>query len=71
MPSSPALYRLPQTARESAAGIYARSIGAAILLVLVALWATTEWAAWRLDFAPALGTPWLSLSPPCELSPHL
>ena len=64
MPSSPALYRLPQAAPQSASGIYARSIGAAFLLILVALWATTQWTAWHLGFAPALGSPWLALSPP-------
>ena len=63
MPSTPALYRLPQTTPGSASGIYTRSIGAALLLIFVALWATTQWAAWRLHFLPALGTPWLALSP--------
>jgi len=71
VPSSPALYRLPQAAPQSASGIYARSIGAAFLLILVALWATTQWTAWRLDFAPALGTPWLALSPPLRVFSRL
>jgi hypothetical protein len=64
VPSTPALYRPPQTTPGSASGIYTRSIGAAFLLILVALWATTQWTAWRLHFLPALGIPWLALSPP-------
>ncbi|HTF34028.1 MAG TPA: IncP-type conjugal transfer protein TraG [Myxococcota bacterium] len=64
MPSSPDLYRLPQASPGSATGIYTRSFGAAFLLILIAFWATTQWTAWRLHFAPALGTPWLALSPP-------
>jgi len=59
---SPTLYRLPQAGPGSAAGIYARSASAAFLLILTALWGTTQWTAWRLHFAPALGPHWCVLS---------
>ena len=31
------------------------------LIVLVTLWAATEWTAWRLGFQPELGRPWFEL----------
>ncbi|MEO7025970.1 MAG: type IV secretory system conjugative DNA transfer family protein, partial [Caulobacteraceae bacterium] len=30
-------------------------------IVLVTIWAATEWTAWRLGFQPALGRPWFEL----------
>lgn len=63
MSSPPALYRLPSTASGSASGIYGRSIAAVLVLLLVAVWATTQWSAWQLHFVPELGPPWLSLPP--------
>jgi type IV secretion system protein VirD4 len=33
-----------------------------LLLILGAFWGTTQWTAWRLHFAPALGPPWFALS---------
>ena len=30
-------------------------------IVLIALWAATEWTAWRLGFQPELGRPWVTL----------
>jgi type IV secretion system protein VirD4 len=33
-------------------------------LILVTVWVTTQWTAWRLGFAAALGTPWFVPSPP-------
>jgi len=30
------------------------------LIVLVMMWAATQWTAWRLGFQPELGRPWLN-----------
>ena len=30
-------------------------------IVLVTMWAATEWTAWRLGFQPELGSPWFTL----------
>ena len=32
------------------------------LIVLVTIWAATEWTAWRLGFQPELGQPWFELA---------
>ncbi len=34
-----------------------------LLIVLVAIWAATQWTAWRLGFQPQLGQPWFRLWP--------
>jgi type IV secretion system protein VirD4 len=34
-----------------------------LLIVLVAIWAATQWTAWRLGFQPQLGHPWFHLWP--------
>ena len=30
-------------------------------IVLLAVWAATQWVAWRLGFQPQLGSPWFAL----------
>lgn len=32
------------------------------LIVLMAIWAATQWVAWRLGFQPQLGSPWFELA---------
>src|ERR1700739_1621653 len=34
---------------------------AALSIVLVTMWAATEWVAWKLGFQPQLGPPWFEL----------
>jgi type IV secretion system protein VirD4 len=34
-----------------------------LLIVLVAIWAATQWTAWRLGFQPQLGQPWFHVWP--------
>jgi type IV secretion system protein VirD4 len=34
-----------------------------LLIVLVAIWAATQWTAWRLGFPPQLGEPWFYVLP--------
>src|SRR5262249_27852765 len=41
------------------AQIYSIPIAAALLLVFSSLWAATQWAAGKLGYQPALGSPWL------------
>jgi type IV secretion system protein VirD4 len=36
-------------------------ICAALGIVLVAMWAATQWVAWKLGFQPQLGSPWFQL----------
>ena len=62
MSSPPALYRLPSTTPGSASGIYVRSVAAVLVLLGVAVWATTQWSAWQLHFVRELGAPWLHLA---------
>ena len=33
-----------------------------LLIVLGAIWAATQWTAWRLGFQPQLGPPWFELA---------
>nr|WP_025829567.1 hypothetical protein [Acetobacter persici] len=42
----------------------------ALFAVLAGLWGATEWTAWRLGFAPALGLPWLQVRGIPIYSPH-
>ncbi len=63
MPRSSALYRLPSSRPGSSAGFFLRSALVVMGLLLGALWATTQWAAWRFGFQPALGSPLFSPSP--------
>lgn len=55
--STPALYRLPQTNGDTAAGIYLGAVIAVVGMIGLAIWTATQYAAFRLDFHPALGTP--------------
>lgn len=34
-----------------------------LVIVLVAIWAATQWTAWRLGFPPQLGEPWFYIRP--------
>ncbi|MBI3276065.1 MAG: conjugal transfer protein TraG, partial [Methylocystis sp.] len=38
-------------------------------IVLVAIWAATQWTAWRLGFQPQLGPPWFALPPNFPIYP--
>ncbi|AYG66050.1 conjugal transfer protein TraG [Rhizobium sp. CCGE531] len=33
-----------------------------LLIVLITIWAATQWTAWRLGFQPRLGSPWFELA---------
>ena len=35
---------------------------AVFLIIILSVWAATEWTAWRLAFQPELGAPWFSLA---------
>jgi type IV secretion system protein VirD4 len=37
-------------------------IAVVFTIILVTIWAATQWTAWRLGFQPQLGTPWFELS---------
>nr|MDQ2696385.1 type IV secretory system conjugative DNA transfer family protein [Pseudomonadota bacterium] len=50
-------YRLPNSKRNTAAGIASTSIGAAVVYFLICLWATTQYTAHQLDYQAALGVP--------------
>ena len=52
-------YRLPRGGRNQAAGVMWGTVGIALLCVVGSTWLTTQWAAWRLGYADALGEPWL------------
>ncbi len=52
-------YRLPRGGRNQAAGVMWGTVGIALLCVVGSAWLTTQWAAWRLGYADALGEPWL------------
>jgi len=45
----------------SATKILWGQIAVVLLIVLIAMWAATEWTAWRLGFQPQLGDPWFTL----------
>jgi len=60
--SRPALYRLPEANGDTAAGIYLGAVGAVITVTGLAIWAATQYSAYRLQFHRALGTPLLSVS---------
>ena len=38
-----------------------RQICAALGIVLITMWAATQWVAWKLGFQPQLGPPWFEL----------
>ncbi len=56
------LYRLPKGGRNSAAGFTIGALGSAFIAILLSVWATTQWVAWKLGFPPLLG-PSLSEGP--------
>src|SRR5438132_11829821 len=60
--SAPDLYRLPPAARQTAAGIYLGAVATVVSVIGLAVWAATQYAAYRLRFHPALGVPlfWVS-----------
>jgi type IV secretion system protein VirD4 len=45
----------------SAAKILWGQIAIVVAIVLIAVWAATQWTAWRLGFQPQLGRPWFEL----------
>jgi type IV secretion system protein VirD4 len=45
----------------SAAKILWGQIAVVVAIVLIAVWAATQWTAWRLGFQPQLGRPWFEL----------
>jgi type IV secretion system protein VirD4 len=47
----------------SATKILWGQITAVFALVLVAVWAATQWTAWRLGYQPQLGAPWFEVPP--------
>jgi type IV secretion system protein VirD4 len=46
----------------SATKILWGQITVVFLIVLIAIWAATQWTAWRLGFQPELGQPWFELA---------
>ena len=64
MQHRPNLYRLPNgSERNTAAGVFVGSLVGILASLLAVLWLTTQWAAWRFGFQPALGAPLVALSP--------
>lgn len=61
--STPALYRLPQTDRATAAGVYLGAVATTVMVMLLAIWAATQYTAYALGFHRALGTPLLRVPP--------
>jgi type IV secretion system protein VirD4 len=53
----------------SAAKILWGQIAIVVAIVLIAVWAATQWTAWRLGFQPQLGRPWFELGVPVYLPP--
>jgi len=63
VPQSPVLYRLPAGSdRNTAAGVFVGSLLAITASLVLVLWLTTQWSAWRLGFQSALGPSLISLS---------
>ena len=58
------LYRLPRAAGGPAAGLSLGAVGAVAGVIGLAIWAATQYAAYRLRFHPALGVPLLVVSMP-------
>src|SRR5256886_7726100 len=57
--AAPALYRLPRAKGEPAAALSLGAVGAVVGVIGLAIWAATQYAAYRLGFHPALGVPLL------------
>jgi type IV secretion system protein VirD4 len=64
--SEPALYRLPQTNGDTAAGIYLGAIVTVVTVIGLAIWAATQYTAYRLGFHPGLGVPLLWVASPYQ-----
>jgi type IV secretion system protein VirD4 len=47
----------------SATRILWGQIACVLTIVLITMWAATQWTAWRLGYQPQLGRPWLELAP--------
>lgn len=47
----------------SATKILWGQIAALFAIVLITMWAATQWTAWRLGYQPQLGQPWFELAP--------
>jgi type IV secretion system protein VirD4 len=62
--SGPTLYRLPVAGGNTAAGIYLGAVGAVAGIVLLSIWATTQFTAYRLHFHPALGAALITIGSP-------
>jgi type IV secretion system protein VirD4 len=45
----------------SSTKVYWLQIAVALAIVLVTMWAATQWVAWRLGFQPQLGHPWFEI----------
>jgi len=58
------LYRLPRAAGGPAAGLSLGAVGAVAGVIGLAIWAATQYAAYRLRFHPALGVPLLVVPMP-------
>ena len=56
-------YRLPRGGRNEAAGIVMGAAGAVVGTIGLAVWAATQYVAFRLHFDPRLGAPLLALAP--------
>src|SRR5438132_13837224 len=57
--AAPDLYRLPRAKGEPAAALSLGAVGAVVGVIGLAIWAATQYAAYRLQFHPALGAPLL------------
>src|SRR2546426_261421 len=57
--AAPDLYRLPRAKGEPAAALSLGAVGAVVGVIGLAIWAATQYAAYRLGFHPALGVPLL------------
>jgi type IV secretory pathway TraG/TraD family ATPase VirD4 len=62
--SLPGLYRLPRTDGGTAAGTYLGAVVTVVTVIGLAIWTATQYAAYRLGFHPALGTPLFWVSSP-------
>ncbi len=62
--STPALYRLPSSTGGTAAGISPGAVVTIVTVIGLAMWAATQYVAYRFRFHPALGVPWLWVASP-------
>src|SRR6476620_9984756 len=50
------LYRLPSGDRNTAVGIFFSAVGAVFSVILGSIWIATQYTAWKLGYAPELGS---------------